>query len=118
MKVSIRSSEITPLGPGGGCVYVSADFTEQSKTLVNVGFYGNKISRTQFDQEVTSKVGAAGKPVSGLGEAAVYFDGVVAVFDQGTALQVQIVKDNVPSTDVALLSGLARKALNRASDVR
>ena len=106
------------LGPGGGCVYASIDFTQQSQTLVNIGFYGNKISRSQFDQEVTSKVGAAGKPVSGLGEAAVYIPGVVAMFDHGSALQVQIVKDNIPSTDIALLTKLARKALERSSEVR
>ena len=106
------------LGPGGGCVYASINFTQKSQTLVNVGFYGNKISRSQFDQEIASKVGAAGKPVSGLGEAAVYIAGVVAVFDHGSALQVQIVKDNVPSTDLPLLTALARLALARSSEVR
>ena len=118
VKVGLSSSEKTVLGPGGGCVYASIDFTQQSQTLVNIGFYGNKISRSQFDQEVTSKVGAAGKPVSGLGEAAVYIPGVVAMFDHGSALQVQIVKDNIPSTDIALLTRLARKALERSSEVR
>lgn len=99
-------------------MYASINFTQKSQTLVSVGFYGNKISRSQFDQEVTSKVGAAGKPVSGLGEAAVYIAGVVAVFDHGSALQVQIVKDNVPSTDLPLLTALARLALARSSEVR
>ena len=118
VKVGISTSEITVLGPGGGCVYASINFTKKLQTIVNVGFYGNRIVRSQFDQEVTSKVGAAGKPVSGLGETAIYIPGVVAVFDRGTALQIQIVKDNVPSTDIALMTKLARKALERSSEVR
>ena len=40
------------------------------------------------------------------------------MFDHGSALQIQIVKDNVPSTDIALMTKLARKALERSSEVR
>jgi len=118
LKVGIRSSEMTPLGHGGGCVYASINFTQKSQTLVNVGFYGNKVSRSQFDQEVASKLGAQAKPVPGLGEAAIYVNGVVVVFDHGSALQIQIVKENVPSKDLPLLTALARKALERSSEVR
>jgi len=99
-------------------VYASINFTQKSQTLVNVGFYGNKVSRSQFDQEVASKLGAQAKPVPGLGEAAIYVNGVVVVFDHGSALQIQIVKENVPSKDLPLLTALARKALERSSEVR
>jgi hypothetical protein len=40
------------------------------------------------------------------------------VFDHGLAVTVQVVTKNVPSTDVALLSGLARHVLDRADGLR
>jgi hypothetical protein len=117
VKVGIRSSQQSPLGPVGGCVYGSTDTTQTSRTLVNVVFLGNKLTRALFDQQVSAKVGSAAKPVAGIGEKAIYFTGIIAVFDHGIALTVQTVKDNVPGTE-AVLTVLAHKALDRTSQVQ
>lgn len=117
VKTGHRSSSTSPLGPVGGCVYLTKDTSTTSRSLVNVVFLGNKLTRALFDQQVTAKVGSQAQPVPGLGEKAIYFTGIIAVFDHGIALTVQIVKDNVPGS-VATLTGLAHKALDRAGDVR
>jgi hypothetical protein len=116
VKAGHHSSTTSALGPAGGCVYLSTDTTTEKKTLVNVVFLGNKITRPQFDNEVSSKIGN-GQPVPGLGEKAIYFTGVIAVFNHGTALTVQVVQDNAPAS-VGVLLPLAHKAVDRAGTVR
>lgn len=111
-----HTSSKTPLGPVGSCAYLSTDFTLKSQSIVNIVYLGNKISRAQYDQE-TSDLRAQGKPVAGLGEAAIFIPGLIAVFDHGVGLTVQIVKGSVPA-DRELLTELAHKTLDRTGEVR
>jgi hypothetical protein len=107
----------TPVGPAGGCRYLATGTSVDSKTIVSVVVLGNKVTRAEYNQELLAKMNGS-TPVAGLGETAVYIPGLVAVFDHGLAVTVQVVTKNVPSTDVALLSGLARHVLDRADGLR
>ena len=116
VKVQNHSSSKTVLGPVGSCAYFSTDYTLKSQSVVNVIYLGNKITRAQYDQE-TSDLRAKAKPVAGLGEAAIFIPGIIAVFDHGVAVTIQVIKGSVPA-DGALLTALARKTLERTGEVR
>lgn len=116
VKVQNHSSSKTALGPVGSCAYFSTDYTLKSQSVVNVIYLGNKITRAQYDQQI-SKLGAAAKPVPGLGEAAMFIPGLIGVFDHGIGMTVQVIKNSVPA-DGAVLTGLAHETLDRAGEVR
>lgn len=116
VKVKNHSSSKTALGPVGSCAYFSTDYTLQSQSVVNVIYLGNKITRAQYDQQV-SKLGVGAKPVSGLGEAAMFIPGLIGVLDHGVGMTIQVIKNNVPA-DVALLTALAHTTLERTGDIR
>lgn len=115
-KDARRTSSKTTLGPVGSCAYLSTDYTLKSQSIVNVIYLGNKITRAQYDQE-TSDLRANAKPVAGLGESAIFIPGLIAVFDHGVAMTVQVIKGSVPA-DLALLTALAHKTLERTGEVR
>lgn len=107
--------KVTVGGRQGNCKYLSSyvNPATHSKSLVSVIVLGTKLTRAQYD-DVVSEAGASAKPISGLGETAIFFSGIVATFDHGVALTLQIVRDDrsVPSEDV--MTKLAGTALGRA----
>jgi len=102
-------------GRQGSCKYLSSyvNPTTHSKSIVSVIVLGTKFTRAQYD-EVLAEVGPDAKPVSGLGETAIFFSGVVATFDHGVALTLQIVRDDRSVPSQAVMTKLAGTALGRA----
>ncbi|MEP6598011.1 MAG: hypothetical protein ABJB98_01015 [Actinomycetota bacterium] len=113
------SGQSVPGHLAGGCKYLSATFNPQTsrKSLVQAIYLG-KMTRSQFDQVTTGPGKIETKPVSGLGEVALYAPGLLTWFDQGIALTIQVVRDDGSSPDVAVLTGLAHKVTDRAGDLR
>jgi hypothetical protein len=115
-KDAKRTSSTTALGPVGSCAYLSTDYTLTSPSIVNVVYLGNKISRSQYDEE-TAEIRASAKPVPGLGETASFIPGLITIFDHGVAMTVQVVNGGVPAGR-APLTALAHTTLERAGEIR
>jgi hypothetical protein len=115
-KDARRTSSTTALGPVGSCAYLSTDYSLTSQSIVNVVYLGNRISRTQYDEE-SAELRASAKPVPGLGETASFIPGLITVFDHGVAMTVQVIKGGVPA-GLAQLTALAHKTLARTEEIR
>ena len=102
----------SPTGEVGACLYRATNDTGViAQTIVNVGAFGTKVPRDVFLQQVGADAPTAVK-VGGLGQDAFNIDGVVAVFDNGKAITVQIMVDGKPAPQGTSVD-LARKALSR-----
>jgi hypothetical protein len=101
----------TPLGTVGSCVYKVVE-GGAATTIVNVIVAGTKVTADQFDSQLASDASDA-TPVSGVGEKALLIQpGILAVFDNGVALTVEIIaKSNPAATDVLVTA--AKNALER-----
>lgn len=108
----VTKGAASPTGEVGSCVYRATNDTGViAKTIVNVAGFGTKVPRDAFFQQIGADAPTATK-ISGLGQDAFNVDGVVAVFDSGRAITVQIMVDGKPAPQATSVD-LARKVLTR-----
>ena len=100
-----------PLGRAGGCVYLPATPSAGAPSIVNVGLSGTTVTRDQFLAQITAKAPDA-TDVPDIGEVAKNVGGLLAVFDHGKAIDIQVVVDGTPA-DMNTLVNLGRTVLNR-----
>jgi hypothetical protein len=94
-------------GHGFACSYSSANANRVSANLL-----GDKVPRAEWEQAERQE---DLQEVAGVGELA-FFDGhneEIVVFDHGRAIQVGLANGTTGSELLAILTGLARKALER-----
>src|SRR3954454_289440 len=86
-----------PLGLVGSCVYSLPGSNGALTTIVNVVVLGDKVTADQFDAQLGSDAPEA-TAVDGVGEKALLVQpGILAVFDHGVAMTVEILTDSNPA---------------------
>jgi hypothetical protein len=100
-----------PLGTTGSCSYIIAG-ASAATTVVNVVVLGTKVTRAQFDAQLAEDASDAAS-VDGVGESARLIQpGILAVFDNGAAITVEVIVDSTPVGNDVLVK-LARQVLDR-----
>src|SRR4051794_40388150 len=103
-----------PLGLVGSCVYSLPGSNGALTTIVNVVVLGDKVTADQFDAQLGSDAPEA-TSVDGVGEKALLVQpGILAVFDHGVAMTVEILTDGNPAATDVLVTA-ANNALQRLS---
>jgi hypothetical protein len=101
-----------PLGLVGSCVYSLPGSNGALTTIVNVIVLGDKVTADQFDAQLGSDAPEA-TAVDGVGEKALLVQpGILAVFDHGVAMTVEILTDSNPAATDVLVTA-AKNALQR-----